>query len=47
MQVITGPIEEEAVLIHEMLGTVLVIRDGLTVTPPVATRLSEVLDKVV
>lgn len=47
MQVITGPIDEEAVVIYEMLDTFLVVRDGLTVTPPVASRLSEVLRKVV
>ena len=47
MQVITGPIEEEAVLVYETLGTLLVVRDGLTITEPVASRLSQVLNKVV
>ena len=47
MQVITGPIEEEAVLVYETLGTVLVIRDGLEITQPVASRLSQVLRRVV
>lgn len=46
MQVIAGPIQEEAVLIYEMTGTVLVLQDGLTITKPVAARLSDVLDAV-
>lgn len=47
MQVITGSIQEEAVLIYEPSETLLVIRDGLQVTDQVARRLSEILSACV
>lgn len=46
MQVITAAIEEEAVLIYEPTGKVLVLRDGLTITDAVARRLAKALDAV-